>query len=502
LSVTAVKLLKVGDDNGQGRRPGSRLGTGLWTGRTILGRRPVWPLIVAGSVAALTLFAAWPGIPTYDTVAQFREVLTGSYDDWHPPAMARWWAVLHGIFGGTTGPMLLQQVGLCWLGIGLIATALARRSANGAAAAVLACGALPVFWVWQIAVLKDAQMLGAALAAVGVVAWWRLDGRAVPWWGWVLAAGLLAYATLVRANAVFAIAPLAAILTTRGWRTRIAVTVAIVLVALAGMQFVNHRLFGAVDTGVRTTQPRFDLAGIAVRIDDPAATRLDAAQVDALRTGRCVKAFFWDPLAGGACADAEEPLQGLSVGELYTTLANAAFRHPIAYAAQRLAHLNSTDRWIVPVGWLEAWPAATAEPNDLGLTDPGPVAVDVVRSTAPLRETPIAWPIAYIVIAVAAIATAFQRPADPRRDLALALLMSALTLEASFAAISIASDLRYHLWPMLATLLSVVLLADRPPPRRTTMVGMIALASVLGIGLGARLTLPPGPASYRAMLEG
>ena len=44
-------------------------------------RRPslaMWPLAVAALLAALTIAAAWPGIATYDTVAQFGEVLSGN----------------------------------------------------------------------------------------------------------------------------------------------------------------------------------------------------------------------------------------------------------------------------------------------------------------------------------------------------------------------------------------------------------------------------------------
>ena len=58
-------------------------------------------------IASLALF--WPGTAMYDTVAQYRQVLSGVYDDWHPPAMARVWALL-AAFGPGATPMLVLQL--------------------------------------------------------------------------------------------------------------------------------------------------------------------------------------------------------------------------------------------------------------------------------------------------------------------------------------------------------------------------------------------------------
>ena len=67
----------------------------------------------------------------YDTVAQYRQVLSGVYDDWHPPAMARVWALLTAFGPGAT-PMLVLQLATYWLGVGLIGGALARIGAPAA----------------------------------------------------------------------------------------------------------------------------------------------------------------------------------------------------------------------------------------------------------------------------------------------------------------------------------------------------------------------------------
>jgi hypothetical protein len=77
-----------------------------------------------------------------------------------------------------------------------------------------------------------------------------------------------------------------------------------------------------------------------------------------------------------------------------------------------------------------------------------------------------------------------------------------LTLEASFLVISIASDLRYHLWSMAASALALILLSDRiAQSRRSSMISGALLALVIGGGLIARSTLPPAPDTYEAMIK-
>ena len=82
----------------------------------------------------------------------------------------------------------------------------------------------------------------------------------------------------------------------------------------------------------------------------------------------------------------------------------------------------------------------------------------------------------------------------------MALLVSAIALEASFAALSIASDLRYHLWPMIATAVASVLIANRPMPRKILVVGAGALVMVVGSGIAARVLLLQPPQTYAGML--
>jgi hypothetical protein len=459
-------------------------------------------IATAGLLLSASTALFWPGIADYDTVGQYQQVLSGTYRDWHPPVMARLWAGLHALVGGGAAPMLVLQLSLYWVGLALIAGALARAGRGRAAAAVLLVGCWPVFLGWQGHVLKDAQMTGATLAAVGLVAWWRLGARRVPGLIWTAVGMLLLYAVLVRANAVFALAPLAAGLMPARPGRRWLGALAMIVATIVASGPINHRLLGAEPTGVERTEPIYDLAGVAVRVDDLRGIGLDAERVTALRTHHCVKPFFWDPLGDGdRCEALVRPLHDLDSGRLYAVWLTTIVHHPLAYAAHRARHVNSTWRWLVPAGLPSAEPAGASEPNADGLVSPGARAARFERVAGWCAQTPLGWPIVAVATALALAVLGWRREAAPARDLALALLASALTLEASFAVLSIASDVRYHLWPMIATALAAILLLPVVPGERrwATRAGIV-LALVIAAGVIARATLPVSPATYAGMM--
>ena len=473
----------------------------------------------AGLLCAASLALFWPGVAVYDTVAQYRQAVSGAYDDWHPPIMVALWHGLRAI-GFTDGatPMLVVQMLGYWAGLGLIAAALAAGQGAGrersrvrprAAIAVLLIAALPLFLGWQGVVVKDAQMVGILLFAVGLIGWWRLRARRVPMAAWGVVGLCCGYALLVRANAVFAVVPLMAMLAPMPPLKRGGLALVATLFALALAPVVNHAVLGAARSGVERTQAIYDLAGIAARVPDGAATGLRPDESAAIVTRHCASPFFWDPLGDEAhCGASLVRLQTVSAGSLYATLAVAIAHHPVAYAGHRLAHLNSTERWLVPRGWPNAAPPAQSEPNTLELKAPGRLAGWWQALAGWLAESPAGWPIPWIVVAITACASGAGRTesgaGDPARKLGLALLASALALEASFAVLSIASDLRYHLWPMLATALGVVLLGGvtaaghRARPFR--WVGGVAMLVVIGGGVTARAMLPRSPQTYAGML--
>ncbi|WP_028966637.1 hypothetical protein [Sphingomonas phyllosphaerae] len=457
------------------------------------------PHLIAATLlftASLALF--WPGYAEYDTLRQYEQAVSGQFDDWHPPVMARLWQALLPLGHGTASLLTLQLAGY-WLGLALIADALARLGRPRAAWATLAAGLLPPLLGWQGVVLKDAQLVSAALAATGLIARYRLRDLPVPPVIAVTAGVLFAYALLVRANAVFALAPLiVALLPLQRRAARIGVALGIVAAVLALSGTINHRVLRAQGSDVATTQPRYDLAGIAARTQGAAIAGLPAATGATLRAHHCITPYFWDPLEETpACAAALMPLGRLSTGPLYRQLAREALRHSIAYLAQRAAHLNMTERWLVPLSLPGAEPPTIGEPNSYGISAPGAPATAWQTLAGLTTRTPLGWPFAWVSAAVLLLMASRRAPPCPTRRLALGLLASALALEASFAAISIAADVRYHLWPMIATALAAILLARLPSRRAITAAAVLLLAPAIV----ARAILPAPPQEYDALLR-
>jgi hypothetical protein len=444
-------------------------------------------------VAMLALF--WPGIAMYDSVSQYRQALTGDYADWHPPVMARLWSLLLWM-GGGQAPMFVLQAALYWLGLGLIATRLSRLGETGVAIAVLAIGIWPPFAGWEAAVLKDCQMASALLAAVGLVAWWRLDGRPVPTPARVIVVVLLTYATLVRANAVFATVPLAVALFAgwrwRGWMPRAAAIAVATLVVLAMQPWINHQLLGAKQSNVARSLPVFDLAGIVHRAGPNAVPLLPAADWREMDARKCAQPLLWDPLDDGERCDfiANELAAKMPHGSFYPLWLDTIRRHPLAYAGHRLAHWNDTMRWIVPFHLPLSLPPAGSEPNDLGLRSAGKPATRFDSFAGWLANGPLGAPILCFGLALAVLALA--RPEKSAgQGLAVALALSSAAMETSFLVVSVSSDWRYHLWSMLAATLAVVLLAREGIARRGGYIALAALLLVAGTSFVARLVLPP-----------
>jgi hypothetical protein len=441
----------------------------------------------------------------YDTVAQYGQVLGDPVDDWHPPVMVRLWQLLHPL-GPGTAPMFVLQAALYALGFALIVAALVRSSRWRAAIAAAVLALSPLLLGWQMVVLKDTQMLGALIASIGIVAHWRLRGRSLPRVATAAMVLLIAYATLVRANASFATVPLAVLLLPA--RRSALASLALALVGGAAIlllqPLINHGLLHAEPSDVAKSEPIFDLAGIAVRTPEEPWSAFTASERQEIIDRHCSKAFFWDSLTDPTgCADATERAMKASAGQLYLQLAREAALHPIAYAHHRLAHWNSTERWLVAPGLPDAGPPVEAEPNDLGLGTPAnPIAPAWQDAAAAEAATLLGWPIVWTTVALALLPAAWRRRNEAAGSLALALLVSAITLEASFLVISIASDLRYHLWPMTASAVALILLSDDLRLRRREWIaGSAALALVIAGGIAARQSLPWAPDSYEAMVH-
>lgn len=447
----------------------------------------------------------WPGVAHYDTISQYQQVVSGRYYDWHPPIMARLWSLFYGMGWRGQVPMFVLQMSLFWLGMGLIGAALARIGRPAAAVATLALGLWPPLLGWQAVVVKDGQMAAALLAATGIVAWKRLADQRIGGPSAVAVLLLLAYAILVRANAIFAAAPLAAGLFTswrwRDWPARFALIGAATIAVLMVSPAINHRLLGADASGVEAVQPIFDLAGIAHRVGPDAVPLLPPTTWRELEARGCASSILWDIFSiGKRCDFIQHGLAGRPSADIFSAWTRAILDHPQAYLAHRLAHWNATMRWFVPANFPQAVPQAQSLPNRYGLTSPD-VRVRYFSAIAgPIATGPLGAPIVALGIALAVLALA--RPSQsPAHALAVPLALSAAAMESSFLVVSIASDWRYHLWSILAGgVAGILLLTERLPARRAYL-ALAVLMLVIGTSLIARLTLPEIGTRYEDLIE-
>jgi len=453
---------------------------------------------VAGIAAACLLLVSlgvrWPGVAMYDSVAQYRQVLDGAYSDWHPPIMARTWALLRYIHDGTA-PFFLIQMVLWWGGLGAFAAALAARGRRMAAACILAIGASPLLLGWATVVLKDAQMAACLVAATGLLAHYRLRDASVPGWAWAAIAVLIAYAALVRGNAAFACAPLA--LAFVGWGGvrrpigRAALVLGSILAILLVSPAINQRLLGAAADHADYSLPVYDLAGIGHRAGAPTLPGVPQADWRRAERAHCYTPFFWNPYGEpDQCGFVGDRLMSHAGGGLYRAWASMILVHPLAYAAHRLAHLNANLRLWTDPDERDALPPVNSEPNAFGLgANPGPAARMLVAAARWQAVSPIGWPVTWLGVALVLLWAGVRGNGGQVR-LGRALALSAACTSASYAIVSIASDLRYHLWSILAAALALVLLVDAGAldPRRARIGGAVLLAVVI-VGSAARLGL-------------
>ncbi|NIJ19158.1 hypothetical protein FHS95_000827 [Sphingomonas naasensis] len=460
--------------------------------------------LASALLCGLVLGFFWPGVAHYDSVAQYQQVVSGAFYDWHPPAMARLWSLFHALGWQGQGPMFLLQTALYWTGLGLLAAALAGRGARIAAIAVLALGLWPPALGWQVVVVKDGQMAAALLAATGLIGWHRLREKPLTIAATAVALLLFGYAVLVRSNAIFAVAPLAAGLLApwrwRDWPRRFALIAAVTLAVLALSPAINRGLLGAAPSGAEGSQAIFDMAGIAHRAGPAAVPLLPPATWRRLEAEHCHSSILWDKFSiGKRCDYIQQGLAGRPRQEIFAAWTGAIRAHPGAWAAHRLAHWNATMRWFVPWHFPQAVPLARSEPNPFGLASPAPRVAAFDRFAGGLANSPLGAPILALAAALAVLALA--RPGQSiAHSLAVPLALSAAAMELSFLVVSIAPDWRYHLWSTLAAWLSAILLLTAPLPRRRARIALTALALVALTGLAARLWLPQIGDDYQALM--
>lgn len=440
------------------------------------------PLLVSGIAISLLY---WPGLVTYDGLRQYDQALSGQFDDWHPPMMEWIWRGLLPVWSGPA-PMLVLQLTLYGAGIAGLTVWALRRGRPWLAMAICGTTLVPLPAALLGEMLKDCLMAGA-LTSAAMLALVGLDQRRRSLR--VIAALLIVFAATLRFNAFLAGVPLLLVVAgPRCWGSwwRLGLTALVGTVVLLGAMPVANRVLGAEHSDVELSLVIFDLGGIThnTGVDVfPDIGRADAAKV----IGACYSPVKWDtyswwvdPLCPINFDDVRKAFHAQHLSP-YGYLARQIVTHPVAYAEHRLAHWNLATRFAVR-GMVDRPVQRQSAPNEVGFAVSNGSALDGVdRLVMELSRGPLGWPCAYLALGLGLVLASGSLP----QRLAIRMLAgSGLLYGLGYAVFSVACELRYYLWTMIATALALVIalsdMATLAPSvrRRTAMVAFVPLVVI------------------------
>jgi hypothetical protein len=449
--------------------------------------------LVIGAMGAAALVQAalyWPGIMIWDSIRQYREALNGRFDDWHPPILDWLWRQLTAI-GPGPATMLVLQLLLYWGGYALLVAWAARQGRRALAVALGLCAFFPLALGLIGVVMKDSLMAATLVAAAGLIAW-TPAGRAG--WARIAAILLLLFAAALRFNAALACLPLLVATLPASWRAtpvRLAVSAIVGLALLLLVLPTVNSALRARPTGVELSLVIFDLGGITENSGTNVFPPVPGIHDPVAVNHGCYDPAKWDPYSWWV----DEPC---AIG--FTNLVPALYRtgespyrlwlqaiaaHPIAYTEHRLAHFNANSRFLVRGEIVKPVPDQS-DPNPWNYSiQPTALVSTLDRTVTDLEATPLEWPIWWIGLAAGLLLLA---PLLPSRTLISALGLSSLLYGLGYLVLSVASEMRYHLWTIIAALVAAVLTASdlarlpQLPVRRLAAALMLpALIAVAGL---------------------
>jgi hypothetical protein len=459
--------------------------------------RMIAPL-VAMALCATQLTLIFPGELITDSREQLREAISHQYLDWHPPIMAFVWSWLLRI-NGNPGLLLVLHQCLHWLGFGLIADGFFRVRMPCRAWLVLAAGAFPVFLFYDKEIVKDVGMGSGLVAGFGMIFWFLVQRKSIPWWALLLSGICIFYGALIRTNAIFAIGPILLLYFARGRQfglTKIVgCSMLTALVALPLSNWINHELIGAKPQDPLQSLQIFDLMGIAVRSGDVGVLGDHAPPMNKIEG--CYTSYWWDTYSPwGICEDVRHDLEYISddpyqitpyLAERSALWRRAILKHPVAYMAHRLSHFNSSIYFFVPsvsYRYSKAWELGPSGRRVITQSD---IYFDY------LKKNFLFWPVFWLALGVCALPFLKQSvTAPPMIPCARALIMSGLLYSAAYLFVGVATETRYYYWSIMAIMLGIILASSeiaqqmREHASRRRFAVALVLA-VLLIGFVARI---------------
>ena len=423
------------------------------------------PALLALFGFAATLMLFWPGLMTHDAAWVYAATMGAPLGDWQSPVMAVLWRLIDPIAPGP-GSMLLITAALYWLGIGLIATVTARRSALIAALLIAAALTPPALFMLGI-IWRDMLLAALWIAAAGLVLIAkddkdrddkdRVDGRGIALR--IAALALIVLGVLLRPNAIPAgvLLALYAVMPTRfEWRRTVVLFIPFAVALFALSQIAYYQVLGAVRQYPLHSLFVFDLGGITHHSGENVFPVAWTDEQQIMLTSDCHRGDMWDwywylPPCDFVMTrlEAENLFHSPAIGEAWRA---AIAKHPLPYLAHRAGFMGKflfAQNQTLPIG----------RPAAANVNFAPSVAYEAYAAAhEALKATPLFRTGLWLALCAGVCAFAWPRRARPAGAFALATAGSALIYVASFALLGVAADFRYGYWAVPAVLASAAML--------------------------------------------
>jgi hypothetical protein len=418
-------------------------------------------LLVCALTAAgfgLTLLLLYPGYLTNDATYVYSYIPDWHLGDWQSPLETMVWWLIDPIAPGP-GSIFLLMVTLYWLGFGIIALTVARRSLTLALAVPLLALTPPAFillsMIWRDILFSAVWLLAAALvyAAADRGAPLRRTAQA-------LAVALISFGILLRPNAIAA-APL--LIAYAIWPARFEWKRAALIffpAVIAGYGLIHVTYYEILQ--VKRENPLhsllvFDLGGITYFTKENQFPVTWSPEETALLTDRCYEPQHWDIYwtldpCKFVMARLERPGDVIFGSQrLVDAWVSAVTAHPLAYVSHRLTVL-----WT-----FLALPNLTLELYKLSLLAETPLAHnayflallplhDALKSTI-LYRTGL-----WLLLSVAIVGWAWRARRTASGAFAISIAAGGIFYLMTFGLLGVATDFRYAHWGVVAALAGLV----------------------------------------------
>jgi hypothetical protein len=406
-------------------------------------------LIAAGYGLTLSIF--YPGVMTYDAKFVYEDIAKGVLGDWQSPVMTVLWGAIDPVAPGA-GSMFLLIATSYWLGFGLLASAVARRSWRLALLLPLLALMPPAFVfvgiIWRDVLFATTWLLAAAIifAAADRGARARLPAQ-------VMALTLCAVGVLLRPNALIAAPILASYI---AWPMQISFkrTAILFVPAVVGffvlVQVIYYGALGATRQHPLQSIMVFDLGGIShfTKQNQFPVRWSESESAQLLNT--CYQPTQWDIYWRLEPCDfvmrkieREEKLFGTPT--IMENWARSVMHHPLAYFQHRAAFMwNFLGRQNLTM-WITDVEHATeiVFPDRLAF-------VALISLHDLLKPTPLFRAGSWLLVCIAVCGFAWRRRETPEGAFAFGVCGSAAIYVLSFFFVGVASDFRYGYWAVLA----------------------------------------------------